>query len=46
MEKLIVNNYGSFDLTFVKAKGSTMYSAEGRKYIDFVSGIGVNCLGT
>lgn len=45
MEKLIVNNYGSFDLTFVKAKGSTMYSAEGRKYIDFVSGIGVNCLG-
>lgn len=45
MEKLIVNNYGSFDVTFVKAKGSTMYSDKGRKYIDFVSGIGVNCLG-
>lgn len=45
MERLIVNNYGSFDLTFVKAKGSTMYSDSGKKYIDFVSGIGVNCLG-
>ena len=45
MEKKIVNNYGSFDLTFVKGKNATMYSADGRKYIDFIAGIGVNCLG-
>ena len=45
MEKLIVNNYGSFDVTFEKAKGSTMWDANGKKYIDFIAGIGVNCLG-
>ena len=45
MKKQIVNNYGSFDLTFVKGKGSTLTAANGRKYIDFISGIGVNCLG-
>ena len=45
MEKLIVNNYGSFDVTFVKSKGSTMWDANGKKYIDFIAGIGVNCLG-
>ncbi len=45
MEKKIVNNYGSFDVTFTKANGSTMWDVNGKKYIDFISGIGVNCLG-
>jgi len=45
MEKKIVNNYGSFDVTFVKSKGSTMWDVNGKKYIDFIAGIGVNCLG-
>ena len=45
MENKIVNNYGSFDVTFVKSKGSTMWDANGKKYIDFIAGIGVNCLG-
>ena len=45
MEKMILNNYGSFDLTFVKGKNATMWDAKGKKYIDFISGIGVNCLG-
>ena len=45
MEKLIVNNYGSFDVVLKKGKGSTLYATNGRRYIDFVSGIGVNCLG-
>lgn len=45
MEKLILNNYGSFDVEFAKAKGSTMWDVNGKKYIDFISGIGVNCLG-
>ena len=45
MEKKIVNNYGSFDVVFEKAKGATMWAADGKKYIDFIAGIGVNCLG-
>ena len=45
MEKLVVNNYGSFDVTFVKGKGATMWDVNGKKYIDFIAGIGVNCLG-
>lgn len=45
MGKLILNNYGSFDVTFVKGNGSTMWDETGKKYIDFISGIGVNCLG-
>lgn len=45
MEKLIVNNYGSFDVTFAKGKCATMWDVNGKKYIDFISGIGVNCLG-
>lgn len=45
MERVVVNNYGSFDVTFVKAKGATMWDINKKKYIDFIAGIGVNCLG-
>ena len=45
MNKLIVNNYGSFDIVMAKGKGSTMWDVNGKKYIDFIAGIGVNCLG-
>ena len=45
MEKKIVNNYGSFDIVFEKSKGATMWALDGKKYIDFIAGIGVNCLG-
>ena len=45
MEKKIVNNYGSFDVVFEKSKGATMWASDGNKYIDFIAGIGVNCLG-
>lgn len=45
MEKKIVNNYGSFDVVFEKSKGATMWASDGKKYIDFIAGIGVNCLG-
>lgn len=45
MKKMIVNNYGSFDVTFVKGNGSTMWDKNGKKYIDFIAGIGVNCVG-
>lgn len=45
MEKKIVNNYGSFDVVMSKGKGSTLWDVDGKKYIDFIAGIGVNCLG-
>lgn len=45
MEKKIVNNYGSFDVVFVKGEGSVLFDAEGKRYIDFIAGIGVNSLG-
>ena len=45
MDKLILNNYGSFEVVFTKGKGATMWDENGKEYIDFISGIGVNCLG-
>lgn len=41
----VVNNYGSFDITFVHGKNATLWDDSGKKYIDFMSGIGVNSLG-
>lgn len=45
MEKVIANNYGSFDVVFQRGEGARLYDVDGKEYIDFVSGIGVNCLG-
>ena len=45
MEKLIVNNYGSYDITFTKGKNATLWDSKNKKYIDFIAGIGVNSLG-
>ena len=45
MEKKIVNNYGSFDVVFVKGNGATLTDRNGKEYIDFIAGIGVNSLG-
>ncbi|MCR5218517.1 acetylornithine/succinylornithine family transaminase [Treponema sp.] len=41
----VLNNYGSFDITFVKGQGSVLTDVNGKKYIDFLAGIAVNCLG-
>lgn len=43
--RIVVNNYGSFDVTFKSGKGSTLTDVNGKKYIDFLAGIAVNCLG-
>ena len=45
MDKVIANNYGSFEVVFQRGEGSRLYDISGKEYIDFVSGIGVNCLG-
>ena len=41
----ILNNLGSLPVVFASGKGSTLTDVDGKRYIDFVSGIGVNCLG-
>ena len=41
----ILNNLGSLPVVFASGKGSILTDVDGKKYIDFVSGIGVNCLG-
>ncbi|MBO5235972.1 MAG: acetylornithine/succinylornithine family transaminase [Spirochaetaceae bacterium] len=45
MSKVVVNNYSSFQVEFVQGTGSTLIDTNNKEYIDFVSGIGVNCLG-
>lgn len=42
---IVVNNYGSFDVTFKSGKGATVKDINGKKYIDFLAGIAVNCVG-
>lgn len=44
-KKYIVNSYGRFDLVVDHAKGAAVFDADGKKYIDLTSGIGVNSLG-
>jgi len=43
--KVVLNNYGSFDVTFKSGKGAICKDVNGKKYIDFLSGIAVNSLG-
>ncbi len=40
-----MGTYGRFDVDIDNGKGSTLYSADGREYVDFSSGIGVNSVG-
>ena len=41
----LLNNYNRKKISFVKGKGCYLYSTNGKKYLDFVQGIAVNCLG-
>ncbi|AJA47725.1 acetylornithine aminotransferase [Clostridium pasteurianum DSM 525 = ATCC 6013] len=40
-----MNTYGRFDVVFEKGKGARIFDSNGKEYIDFVSGVAVNCLG-
>ena len=44
-KKYVMQSYGRFDVALDHGVGSRLYSPEGKEYIDFTSGIGVNCLG-
>ena len=41
----LAKNYNRKKISFFKGKGSYLYSTSGKKYLDFVQGIAVNCLG-
>ncbi|MHB1393734.1 MAG: acetylornithine/succinylornithine family transaminase [Clostridia bacterium] len=41
----ILKTYARFDVTAVEGKGCLIYDKNGKEYIDFVSGVAVNCLG-
>jgi len=41
----IAGTYGRFSVAIEKGEGSSIWDVEGKKYIDFTSGIGVNAFG-
>ena len=41
----VVRNYGRYQLVVNRAQGVYLYGEDGRKYLDFLSGIGVMALG-
>ena len=41
----LASNYNRRKIAFKKGKGSFLYSVDGKKYLDFLSGIAVNTLG-
>ena len=43
--KYIAHSYDRFDVCIVSGKGSTLFDENGKKYIDFGSGIGVSAFG-
>jgi acetylornithine/N-succinyldiaminopimelate aminotransferase len=44
-KKYVLGTYARNDLCIAKGSGAVCYSPEGKRYIDFSSGIGVNSLG-
>ena len=44
-KKKIVSTYSRYDMAAYRGKGACCYDTDGKKYIDFTAGIGVNSLG-
>ncbi|MCL2096755.1 MAG: aspartate aminotransferase family protein [Oscillospiraceae bacterium] len=44
-DEYIMGTYGRYPVVLVEGKGSVLKDADGKSYIDFTSGIGVNSLG-
>src|SRR5947209_2573307 len=43
--RYLLQTYNRYPVAFERGKGVFLYDTEGKKYLDFVSGIGVNALG-
>ncbi len=44
-DSYVMHTYNRFPIGIDHGKGATVYDFDGKEYIDFTSGIGVNCLG-
>ncbi len=44
-QQYMMHTYGRFQTALVSGKGAVAKDVDGKEYIDFTSGIGVNCLG-
>ncbi len=44
-ERYVMNTYARSPVVLVKGRGSRVYDADGKEYIDFVAGVAVNSLG-
>ena len=44
-QQYVLQTYGRFPVAIDHGAGATLYDVEGKKYIDFTSGIGVNSIG-
>jgi predicted acetylornithine/succinylornithine family transaminase len=43
--RYLLQNYARYPLLVARGKGCYVYDGEGRRYLDFITGIGVNALG-
>ncbi|RLE69818.1 MAG: aspartate aminotransferase family protein, partial [Thermoprotei archaeon] len=43
--RFILNTYGERELAFERGEGVYLWDVKGKRYLDFLSGIGVNILG-
>ncbi|HEY1340777.1 MAG TPA: aspartate aminotransferase family protein [Bryobacteraceae bacterium] len=41
----LLQNYGRYPLVLARGKGCLLYDTAGKRYLDFITGIGVNALG-
>jgi predicted acetylornithine/succinylornithine family transaminase len=44
-QQYLLQNYARYPLVLARGKGCYVYDAEGHRYLDFLTGIGVNALG-
>jgi len=44
-KRFLVQNYGRYPLAVARGKGSYLYGVDGKKYLDLITGIGVNAMG-
>ncbi len=44
-KEFLLQNYARYPLVLARGKGCYVYDLEGRRYLDFLAGIGVNALG-
>ncbi|HYL14095.1 MAG TPA: aspartate aminotransferase family protein [Terriglobales bacterium] len=43
--RFLLQTYNRYPVVFMRGKGAFLYDLEGRRYLDFVAGLGVNALG-